>query len=320
MARIVSIGSALQDVFLKDREDFAETQLNGKSYFANLELGTKVDIDHIHFSIGGGATNAATTFARHGHESIFIGAISRDPPGRAIIDFLDKEGIDTSFIHHAKSGHTGYSVLLLAPTGERTVLTYRGASAKFDALAPTDLDQIHPDWLYITTLHGDLTTLEKFIKKAKSLGTKIMLNPGRLELSHKIKLTHLLHQIDILLVNKSEATQIVPGVLLTELLSHLKNFTPTVIITDGPMGAIASDPNQTYRIGLYEDIKILDSTGAGDAFGSGFLAALTAGQSFRQSLIFASANSTSVVQKIGAKKGILTAPTTLHAMPIQEIK
>ena len=62
-----------------------------------------------------------------------------------------------------------------------------------------------------------------------------------------------------------------------------------------------------------------DSTGAGDAFGSGFLAHLAAGHSFKESLVFASANSTSVVSKIGASKGLLTGTEELHPMPMQKI-
>ena len=62
-----------------------------------------------------------------------------------------------------------------------------------------------------------------------------------------------------------------------------------------------------------------DATGAGDAFGSGFLASIAAGKSFRQALIFASANSTAVVSKLGANRGILTNDTVLHPMPIQKL-
>jgi sugar/nucleoside kinase (ribokinase family) len=147
-----------------------------------------------------------------------------------------------------------------------------------------------------------------------------MFNPGMLELENSRKLIGLLEDTDILLVNKTEASTIVPGVLLTELLSRLKNYVPVTIITDGNQGSIATDGTKTYRIGIYEDVKIVDVTGAGDAFGSGFLAAYASGKSFRQSLIFASANSTAVVQKLGAKSGIISIGTQLHAMPIQEIK
>ena len=120
-------------------------------------------------------------------------------------------------------------------------------------------------------------------------------------------------------VNKEEASQLVPGVVLAELLYHLNGYVPTVIITDGAMGGIAGNGSEIYRFGIYEDVRIKDATGAGDAFGSGILAALTSGKSFRSALIFASANSTAVVTKIGANRGILTGRERLHPMPIQKV-
>jgi len=321
MARIVSIGSALQDVYLIDRDDFStDINIAGRGYFDRLELGAKVDIDKVQFSTGGGATNAATTFARSDHESIFMGSIARDPAGKAILDALDKEGIDSSYVSYARGLHTGYSVILLAPSGERTILTCRGASAYFSTLDPKDLDLIQPDWLYVTTLRGDMDMLDKLFTRAKKLGARIMFNPGMQELDHNKKLIGLLEDTDVLLVNKTEANTIVPGVLLTEIVSRLKNYVPTAIITDGNQGSIASDSDKTYRVGMYEDVKVIDVTGAGDAFGSGFLASFASGKSFRQSLIFASANSTAVIQKLGSKKGIIPISTPLHAMPIQEVK
>ena len=320
MARIVSIGAALQDVYLIDRDDFTiGVNDEGKGYFDHLELGSKIDIDKVQFSTGGGATNAATSLARSGHEVIFMGCIANDPAGRAVLDALDKEGIDSSYVSYARGVRTGYSVLLLAPSGERTILTCRGASAKFDLLDPKDLDLIQPDWLYVTTLRGDMDMLDKFFTRAKKLGTRIMFNPGILELANKRKLIGLLSDVDVLLVNKEEASQMVPGVLLEELVSHLKSYVSTVIVTDGGQGAIASDGNKTYRVGLYEDVKVKDATGAGDAFGAGFLAAFAAGKPLRSALVFASANSTSVIRKIGAKNGIISIGEKLHSMPMQEI-
>lgn len=317
MARIVSIGAALQDVYLVDHDDFGT---NSRGFFNQLELGTKVDIDKIQFSVGGGAMNAATTFARNGHESIFMGCIANDPAGTAIINSLDDEGIDSSYITYIDRAQTGYSVLLLAPSGERTILTCRGASAKFELLNPDDLETINPDWIYVTTFRGNMDMLDQFFTKAKSLGSKIMFNPGNLELQHRRKLLGLLSDVDVLLVNKFEAKQIVEGSSLTELIGRIRNYVPAVIITDSNQGAIATDQIEVYRVGIYEDVRVKDSTGAGDAFGSGFLAAYANGKSFKDSLIFASANSTSVVQKIGSKAGIINQNTKLHNMPIQEIR
>lgn len=322
MARIVSLGSALQDIYLIDHDDLSPTAIGDEAIFGNILVGSKVDIDQLSYEVGGGGINSAITFARHGHEAVFIGNIARDAAGEAIVRVLDREGIDSSYVNFVSRKSTGTSVILLdARGGERTILTYRGASEKFDNFDADDLDLIQPDFLYATTLRGDIETLKCFLKKARELNIKVMFNPGTKELGRPKELAHLFEYVDILLVNKSEASKIVPGVTLAELLYHLNNYVPTVIITDGAMGGIAGnrETSENYRFGIYEDVKMKDATGAGDAFGSGFLASFANGKSFRSSLIFAAANATSVVSKIGANRGILTGQEVLHPMPIQKL-
>lgn len=322
MARIVSLGSALQDIYLIDHDDLRPTEIGSAAILGKILVGSKVDIDKLCYEVGGGGINSAITFSRYGHEAIFMGNVASDQAGQAVFRELDAEGIDSSYVDYNASKATGSSVVLLdSKSGERTILTYRGASEKFDNFSADDLDLIQPDWLYTTTLRGDMDTCLKFFEKAHEIGAKVMFNPGVKELCEKKKLIGLLEDVDVLLVNKSEAAEIVPGAILTELLYHLNGYVPVVIITDGPMGGIAGnrETGEVYRFGIYEDVKIRDATGAGDAFGSGFLAKFADGKSFRQSLIFASANSTAVVTKIGANRGILNGTEELHPMPIQKL-
>lgn len=320
MARIVSLGSALQDIYFIDRDDLVSTAIGKEAIFGKILVGSKVDIDKISYEVGGGGINSAITFSRHGHEVVLMSNIAKDSAGSAITKKLNQESIDDSYINVLERKTTGTSVILLdEKSGERTILTYRGASEQFGNFSEKDLDLINPDWLYITTLRGDLETLKRFLKKAKEQNIKVMLNPGVKELENVKELTKLFEYIDVLNVNKTEAMQIVPGVNLLELVYRLNNYINTVIVTDGTMGGIATDSTETYRFGIYEDLKVKDATGAGDAFGSGFLAHLASGKSFKNSLIFASANSTSVITKIGANKGILTGSEKLHPMPIQKV-
>lgn len=320
MARIVSLGSALQDVYMIDHDDLAPTQIGEEAIFGKVLVGGKVDIDRISYEVGGGGVNSSITFARHGHEVILMANIARDPAGSAVTHVLAREGVDDSYLGFLERKTTGTSVILLdSKSGERTILTCRGASEQFGNLSETDLNLINPDWLYVTTLRGDMETLERFFKKAHDINVKIMFNPGVRELEQTDHLTSLLKYVDILNVNKREAAQIVPGATLTELLYRLQNYVDTVIITDGPMGGIAGNGEEVYRFGIYEDKPVRDATGAGDAFGSGFLASIAAGKAFKNALVFASANSTAVVSKLGANQGILDNSEKLHPMPIQKL-
>lgn len=105
---------------------------------------------------------------------------------------------------------------------------------------------------------------------------------------------------------------------MEELVQHALNLVPVVIVSDGPNGVVASDGKTVVKAGMYEDVKVIDRTGAGDAFASGFLSQWVQGKSLVDSIVFASANSTSVVQYIGAKTGILHKGVKLHDMPLHE--
>ena len=147
-----------------------------------------------------------------------------------------------------------------------------------------------------------------------------MLNPSEKELLTPSKFLNLLPEVDILYLTKKEASKLVPGTILSELASHLRNYTKTIIITDGSAGGFATNSEESFRFGTYSDICPKDLSGTEDAFGSGFLAALASGQSFRKSLTFGSANATSVSLRIGPTDGILTGNEKLHEMPIQKVE
>lgn len=316
--RILSIGAAVQDVFLSHSDEFKPvTDKAAHETFMKLELGAKADVNNITFSTGGGATNASVTFARQGLHAQFMGTIGHDPAGQAVLDDLDNEGVDTQGVTYSGRYKTGYSVLLLAPSGERTILTYRGASTHYDA-KNFDLSDVEADWLYVSSMAGSMEALDKIFTQAKSRGMKVMFNPGKGELANTAKLKALLEDVDVLSVNREEMQTIVEGSELEELARHALHYVPVAIVSDGPNGVVATDGKTIVRAGMYEDVKVIDRTGAGDAFGSGFLSQWAQHKTLREAIVFASANSTSVVTKIGAKAGILHQHTSLHDMPLTE--
>jgi len=318
VVKILSIGAAVQDVFLSHSAELKPvSDKTADELFLKIELGSKNDVNKIDFSTGGGATNASVTFARQGLEAQFMGTIGHDPAGLAVLDDLDREGVDTRHISYSEKLCTGYSVVLLASNGERSFLTYRGASTHYE-IKNFDLSEVETDWIYVSSMAGNMEILDHIFKQAKHLGIKVFYNPGKDELVHTQKLKALLDDVDVLSVNKEEAQQIVEGEILDELIVRLLRHVPVAIISDGPNGLIASDGKTVVRAGMYEDVKVIDRTGAGDAFGSGFLSQWARGRSLKDAIVFGSANSTNVVTKIGAKAGILHKGVKLHSMPLSE--
>ena len=318
MLIICALGAASQDVFLSGKGIRAQLDPQINEYVEEFKLGAKLDVDEVTFSTGGGATNAAVTFARQSIQSHFIGRVGKDTAAQIVLSELDKEHIDSSQMIYDENKGTQYSTVLLADTGERTILVYRGAANGHTVKDYESIDFAQYEWLYISTFSGAMEPLNTIISNAKKHGVKIAFNPGKGELDKPDLLRGLLADIDILIMNKEEAMQIVSGQTLEELVRHARHYSPVVVISDGPNGVIATDGNTIVEAGMYEDVPVIDRTGAGDAFGSGFLSQWALGKSLKESVIFASANSTSVVTKIGAKAGILQAGTILHDMPIKE--
>ena len=106
MAKIITIGAAVQDVFLSHSPALAPVCESPERCFQRLELGSKIDVNQIHFSTGGGATNAAVTFARQGHQTQFMGVVGRDPAGQAVLDALDSESVGTQLVKFSDKYNT----------------------------------------------------------------------------------------------------------------------------------------------------------------------------------------------------------------------
>lgn len=310
---MLAIGTATQDVFLRSKI-FKPHREDGKLY-EELPLGAKIDVEEVVFSTGGNAMNASVTFARQGLESEFMGVIGTEPTAGAILAEFDNEGISTQYLVQDAALATGYSTILLAPGGERTILRHHGKTLHDDG-APLDLRAIEKaDWLYVSSL-GSIPLLEKVISIAAKNGVQVALNPATMELQEPDKIRTLLEDVSVLLVNKEEMKVFVEGRTLEELVRHGTNLVRTVVVSDGPNGVMATDGEQIVKAGTYEDVPVVDRTGAGDAFGSGFVAWHAQGKSLEEAITFASANATSVVSKIGATPGILHQHAKLHDMPL----
>ncbi|NCO10580.1 carbohydrate kinase family protein [Candidatus Saccharibacteria bacterium] len=313
---IVTIGKSTQDVFLKSTKAFEQHEHKGVVY-EQLPVGKKLDLDEVTFATGGNVTNAAVTFARQGLHSTYTWCLGVDPASEGILRDLDKEGVDTQHVYRGDEYRASYSVILMLQGGERTILNYKGSMPNIDS-PHLDLSAIdNSDWVYLSSL-GDIDLLEKIVSRAAKQGAKVMLNPAGAELAHPDRLRTILEDVEVLIVNKEEAQQIVEGNSLEELARHGRHYVPVAIVSDGPNGAVAIDKDKIVTAGMYEDVPVIDRTGGGDAFGSGFLSYYSQGKSLKESMLFASANSTSVVQYVGAKEGILHKGVDLHDMPIEE--
>lgn len=302
--RIICVGAATQDVFLMGKALTTKRDVRTKATVEQFPLGAKIDIDDVYYSTGGGATNAAVTFARQGLATSFMGKIGNDPAGAEILRVLRREGVNVDLAIHDKKNGTSYATIMVAPGGERVVLVYRGASHDLSS-KECKWDAIKGDWLYITSLAGNFDMLKQLLKQAKTRSIKVALSPGELELAKPKKLKALLPMVDILLGNAEEMKELFSMQDTKELMLNTIGTCPFMVVTDGPNGVYVSDSNKIYHAAAYKKVKVVDRLGAGDAFGSGFVSVIARGGSVQEAVTLGSANATSVVQHYGAKTGIL---------------
>ena len=308
---MICIGKAGQDIFLEG-DVFKPVEYKG-SLYEHIELGGKFYLDNATFSTGGNAPNAAVTFARQGAEVSFISVVGDDPAGQTIVRVLDDEHINTSKVLIDKKLKSSFSTIMLAPSGERTILDYPGtAFLKDDHINFSSLDS---DWLYVSSV-GSMPLITKIMKRAHENGVRIAFNPASYELKNLQECADLLQYVTLFAVNKEEAKKFVDGNIIQELAAKLSESVKYTLVSDGPHGSVATDGLRLVTAGMYEDVPVIDRTGAGDAFTSGFVIKIAQGKSLEEAITFGSANSTSVVGAIGSKTNILKGNVKLHDMPL----
>lgn len=310
MFDIIVFGSATRDVFLKSKQ----MRIIKDPHFATgaaecFSLGSKVELDELVFATGGGGSNAAVALVRQGFKTALVARVGMDFGGKAIIEELHEEKSSAKFIQQDSKNPTSYSFVLLSPKGERTILVYRGASKNIDS-REIDFESLkQTKWFYFCgSFSGDFRFFRRIINLAKAEDIKIAINPGALELKHGVKrLRPLFENVDILMMNDEEASEFFgekdEKALLTKGQQFIKN-SGIFVITKGPKGVAIFDGKNFWHAGIPKS-KIADRTGAGDAFNSGFSAMIMDGKDMEQAIQFGTANATSVIQYLGAKKGLL---------------
>lgn len=305
MIDIITIGAATRDVFLlSDAFQLVKTPASETGMFECVPLGSKIEVDKIVHSTGGGATNAAVTFAQLGLRAAAICRVGDDEAGGDVVHELRTYGVKTDLVRIVPDGQTAYSTLLTAKNGERSVLVYRGVSASF---ADTDIPwrKLSARWIYLTSLGGNLPLIKKILVHAKQKNIRVAWNPGKPELAHGFsKLKGLIADVDILNLNREEATRLAGIGAIKTMFKKLATAGQIVIITDADKGAYAWQDGKVLHAKTTGK-KSVSRTGAGDAFGSGFVAGWDKKRDLHTALALGILNAESVIQHIGAKLGIL---------------
>lgn len=308
---ILSVGDVVTDAFIKllDKEEKVEHERDGSIWLA-IPFGVKIPFDHAEVIEGvGNAANASVAIARLGLNSALAANVGADQFGRDIITALEKNGVDSRFMHVNPGKKSNYHYVLWYKDERTILIKHEEYEYHWPRFRVIDI----PKWIYFSSISENAMQYHDEISAwlAKHPSVKLAFQPGTFQINAGTKrLKKLYEQTEVLAVNREEATLISNGDHhdIHDLFNKLHSLGPKIIlISDGHAGAYASDGEQRWKMPIYPDPKPpFERTGAGDAFTSTFVAALAKGADVEGALLWAPVNSMSVVQQVGAQAGLLT--------------
>ncbi|MFZ2189133.1 MAG: carbohydrate kinase family protein [Candidatus Moraniibacteriota bacterium] len=316
MNKIICIGSACKDVFFPTSEGrIVETPdeiLSQKKI--EFELGAKYKIENRYEALGGCAVNVAVGLARLGTQVSCYSHIGNDHIADWILSELKKNNVGTEFITKDEKLSSDMSAIVVdRASAERVIFSNQKANANLEII-PEKISSA--EWIFIGDLHGNWQGhLDLIFRVAKENRIKLAYNPKQINIHDDVKkIVEIIVGTKILFLNKDEALEILSQTndFSTEdledenfLLTGLKKIgAEIVVMTDGVRGAWASDGAETFFV-PGRKVEALDSTGAGDAFASGFLGAYLKEKTLKECLDWGIANSSNEVQFYGSIDGLL---------------
>ena len=312
---VVTIGDAMKDNFLFPALSEMRKPIDGDiisskekgEKFLIFPFGGKVTISEIYNDIGGTACNVAVGLSRLKVKTALVSAIGQDFEGQEVKQKLKKETVDLANLKIYLSRKTSFSIII-SFKGERTILVRHNFEPD-DFVLPKN---INTKWIYVGPLGEDYKHLyDKIISLAAQKDINIAINPGSVQINDGLNSFGALLKIaKIIFLNREEA-QILTGLRGATTVKDLsivlkKTGIETVVITDGDNGSYVNYENGFLKVGVYPSRRV-ESTGAGDAFASGFLAAYLKNKEMLECLKWGVTNGAFVVGKYGAQQGLLSA-------------
>lgn len=307
--RTLSVGGATFDLFVFC--DHTVIKQAGRTSAFSLPLGAKVPVQKIVGACGGGASNTSVGLQRLGCDAMFVGVVGDDQWGQALLKNLEAEGVRTENVTVIEEETSSFSIVFTTETGERVIIYDAGTNEHLhDVTFPKDaLSNV--DWVYLNHLHERSCVIQdELVAMLTAPGSpKLTWNPGGCQI--KMGMNHILHRTllahtEVLLLNKEEALEFTGKTAADDALRACREAgARNVCITDGKNGAIAADGKQIYQCPVAQ-AAVVDTTGAGDAFGTALTWAILSGFDLPTALKAATINGASVVSAIGAQTGLLT--------------
>ena len=312
MFDVITIGGVSRDVFFMTHEGSVINDLKHHQKLIAFGYGAKIIPEEADFSYGGGGANTAISFAKMGLHTATILNIGHEGTGSLALHELEEAGVSCEHVTRDKENHTALSIIVSVDGGEHTMFLYRGSN---NFIHVPDWREVHTKWFFLTSLTGEsVELLPELFSYARAQNIRVAWNPGSEQLaSGFVGIADYLEDTDVLILNRDEACSLLRSKEenlnlgdIRIILESLRDITKgIVVVTDGENGSYLICEKKHYHEPAHST-EVVETTGAGDAYGSTLVAGVIKGYGVKHAMKLASENAASVVASLGAQKGLMT--------------
>lgn len=306
---VITVGGATIDAFLQIEHGTDVVRFDRDSGELRVKAGEKIEVDNCVFSGGGNACNVAVGLSRFGFSAGVCAEIGSDEFAQKIITGLKNEGVKTDFVTQTATKGSSFAIALNIESERTLFVEHIEREHQFD------LSTLMTKWMYLTSIGDKWEHVYAYMQKIiQEKHIQLVYSPGTHQLrEYKEEVKALFPLAKVLCVNTSEAKRIAKFYLDKEtddiktLLAYMHELGPQIVsITDGAKGgyALDADGDMWFIDNFPQDV--VERTGAGDAYATGFMAAIMEGNSVTDAMRYGTFNAVSVIGTIGAQKGLLS--------------
>jgi len=306
--KILGIGNAIVDVLCKVSDEFLKENSLIKSTMKLVdekEFKKLLSLVEIEETISGGSVaNSIVGLSQLNNNVGFIGKINDDILGKKYEEGLIKENVKYLYTKKKETLPTGTCLILITPDSERTMCTFLGTAAKINENDINPQTIKNSEIIFLEGYLWDEGEPKKAFEKAISYAKKVAMSLSDLFCveRHKREFLDLVkNKLDIIFANEQEILSLLNTKSLEEVINFAKQINKKIIVTRGNKGAISINHKEVTECSAKTNLDIIDLTGAGDLFASGYLHGYLNNLSEKDCLLMATEMSSKIIQKIGAR-------------------
>ncbi len=306
--KILGIGNAIVDVICRVENNYL---LENNLIKSTMKLVDEVEFKKLLSTLkiedtvsGGSVANSMVGLSQLGNEVGFIGKVSDDDLGQKYEDGLKEEKVKYLYSKKKESLPTGTCLILITPDSERTMCTFLGTAGKINESDVDSSSIKNSEMIFLEGYLWDEGAPRSAFDKAIKNSNKVAMSLSDLFCvkRHKSDFLELIkNRLDITFANEQEIISLIDAKKIEDVIEFSQQLGKMVIITRGEKGSIAINKGQVIECESKKNLKIVDLTGAGDLFASGFLHGYLNNFSIKESLEKGTEMSSKIIQKIGAR-------------------